>query len=113
VDQIRGRRTTFGIDGVGQVEGSTDAYLLDIGTVVAELSRGVTLLPGDVIALGPASQAVVVPASPRLAAATRVTASIEGIGEVNAVLVDQRKSTGSESPTVAKPQPTIAPTARK
>jgi hypothetical protein len=91
LEKLTARRTTFAIDGIGEVAGSADACVLDAATIVSELSRGITLLPGDVIAFGPSSPGLVVPPSHQLPSNTQLTASIEGIGTVTALLTDRRK----------------------
>ncbi len=90
LDNFRGRRMRFAVAGVGEVEHSTDAYLLDAPQVVAELSRGITLLPGDVIALGLPGRGLEMPAGQRLPENARLTASIDGVAEVSALIADRR-----------------------
>jgi 2-keto-4-pentenoate hydratase/2-oxohepta-3-ene-1,7-dioic acid hydratase in catechol pathway len=96
LEKLIARRTTFAIDGVGEIAGSTDAYVLDAATTVSELSRGITLLPGDVIAFGPSGPGLVVPPSHQLPSNTQLTASIEGIGHITAKLIDRRKFAASD-----------------
>ena len=87
-----GRKMSFAVDGVGETHISTDAYLLDGARVVAELSRWITMLPGDVISLGRTGPLLTIPCDRALPDGTRVHASIEGLDQVTAILDDQRLS---------------------
>jgi 2-keto-4-pentenoate hydratase/2-oxohepta-3-ene-1,7-dioic acid hydratase in catechol pathway len=93
----RNRRMSFEIEGLGRVEHSTADYLLTPAQVIAELSRGITLLPGDVIALGLPGAALELPADRPLDAGSRLRAAIEGVGDVSAPLVDERASAAPTS----------------
>ena len=87
-----GRKMSFAVDGVGETHISTDAYLLDGARVVAELSRWITMLPGDVISLGRTGPLLTIPCDRALPDGTRVHASIDGLDQVTAILDDQRLS---------------------
>ena len=70
------------IDGVGEVSGNTDEYLLLAPGILSFLNQQIALFPGDVVTLGRISNLITIPAEKDLAEAITLHASIEGIGEV-------------------------------
>jgi 2-keto-4-pentenoate hydratase/2-oxohepta-3-ene-1,7-dioic acid hydratase in catechol pathway len=86
---------TFAVDGIGEIADTTDSYALDAPTVIAELSRGITLLPGDVTSLGRTSPLLVMPYGATLKPGTQVRAAIEGLEPITATLDDQRAGPGA------------------
>jgi len=91
-----GRKMTFSVDGIGEVHGSTDAYVLDGPTVISELSARITMLPGDVVSLGRTAPLLTIPFDRRLPPGTHLQASIVGLGQVTAILDDQRVMASAE-----------------
>ena len=92
LETIEGREMTLEIDGIGQMTGSTDAYLLNGSTVIEELSTYITLLPGDVISLGETEATLTIPVDYHLPAGTQLRAAVNGLDPVVALLNDQRRS---------------------
>ena len=70
--------------------GRVGDYGVSVEAAVAWITSGITLLPGDVVSLGPSAATLTIPADEPLAAGTTLTAAIEGIGEIEIALVDQR-----------------------
>jgi len=91
-EAVRGRAMHLAVDGLGEVSGSTDQYLLLAPRILSFVSRQVTLFPGDVITLGRIGELVTVPDDRRLPAGTLLRASIEGVGELVNPLVDEREA---------------------
>jgi hypothetical protein len=78
---------------VGDASGETQLvgeYGTSVEEAIAWIADGITLLPGDVVSLGPSKATLTIPAEDRLAPGTTVVASIAGIGEIQVELVDQR-----------------------
>jgi 2-keto-4-pentenoate hydratase/2-oxohepta-3-ene-1,7-dioic acid hydratase in catechol pathway len=95
-DRIGGRATSIEITGFGSAEGSTDDYLDLAHRVLAFLSREITVFPGDVVTLGRLGALLEIPADAPLGPEVRMTARIEGIGEVVTNFVDRRSSSRRE-----------------
>jgi 2-keto-4-pentenoate hydratase/2-oxohepta-3-ene-1,7-dioic acid hydratase in catechol pathway len=93
--ETRGRRMTFTVEGIGEIADTTDSYALNAPMVIAQLSRGITLLPGDVISLGRASPLLVIPYGATLKPGTQMRAAIEGLEPITATLDDQRAGPGA------------------
>jgi len=73
---FRGKRISTSVNGEIRQEGSTDEMEWDMGYLVADLARTITLLPGDVILSGtPAGSRPVDPGD-------IVTVAVEGLGEL-------------------------------
>ncbi|WP_343292620.1 fumarylacetoacetate hydrolase family protein [Vandammella animalimorsus] len=71
------------VDGELRQSDNTASMLFDIATIVAELSKGMTLLPGDVIATGTPKGVGFAQLPPRcLEVGQTVRVRIEGIGEL-------------------------------
>ncbi|WP_347484788.1 fumarylacetoacetate hydrolase family protein [Vandammella animalimorsus] len=71
------------VDGELRQSDNTASMLFDIATIVAELSKGMTLLPGDVIATGTPKGVGFAQQPPRcLEVGQTVRVRIEGIGEL-------------------------------
>ncbi len=81
-------RLTCAVNGVTKQDNSTKELIFDIPATIAYLSRGMTLLPGDIIATGTPSGVGFARVPPEfLKPGDMVTCSIEGIGEIrNAVI---------------------------
>jgi 2-keto-4-pentenoate hydratase/2-oxohepta-3-ene-1,7-dioic acid hydratase in catechol pathway len=78
---------------VGQMQaapGRVGDYGVSVEAAVAWITSGITLLPGDVVSLGPSTATLTIPADEPLAAGTTLTAAIEGIGEIEVALMGQR-----------------------
>jgi len=91
---VRGRAMHLSLDGVGEVQGNTDEYVLLAPKVLAFLTRHITLFPGDVVTLGRARNLLAIPVEERLPEGTALHASIEGIGELQSLLEDGRRLPG-------------------
>jgi len=91
---VRGRAMHLLLDGVGEVQGNTDEYVLLAPKVLAFLTRHITLFPGDVVTLGRARNLLAVPVEERLPEGTALHASIDGIGELQSLLEDGRRLPG-------------------
>jgi 2-keto-4-pentenoate hydratase/2-oxohepta-3-ene-1,7-dioic acid hydratase in catechol pathway len=74
------RRCTAGIKGVGEVTGTTDAYLVRAPALIAFISQYITLYPGDVVTLGRLDDLLTIPDDAVYNA--RGYAEIDGIGRV-------------------------------
>jgi 2-keto-4-pentenoate hydratase/2-oxohepta-3-ene-1,7-dioic acid hydratase in catechol pathway len=79
-DDVRGRTMRLSIPGIGEVEGSSDEYVLLAPQILAFLSQEITLFPGDVVTLGRTRELLTLPVAESPSTFT-VTASIEGLGE--------------------------------
>ena len=68
---------------------NTSSMIFDIATIIAQLSAGMTLLPGDVIATGTPKGVGIAQCPPRcLQTGQTMRARIEGIGELGNTIVD-------------------------
>ncbi|MCD6291345.1 MAG: fumarylacetoacetate hydrolase family protein, partial [Anaerolineae bacterium] len=66
LEEVRGRVMHLAVEGVGEVYGNTDEYVLMGPAVLAFLSRHITLFPGDVVTLGRTRDLLTIPADRRL-----------------------------------------------
>ncbi len=79
---FRGKRITTYVNGEIRQEGSTDEMEWDMGYLVADLARTITLLPGDIILSGtPAGSRPVDPGDV-------VTVTVEGLGVLTNTIVE-------------------------
>lgn len=90
-DEIAGRTMRLAVDGYGELECSTDEYLLRAPRILALLTQWITVFPGDVVTLGRTGNMLAVPAGTRLGATCTLTASVEGIGQLTASFADERE----------------------
>ena len=90
-DAARGRRMHVAVDGVGEVVGNTDEYLLLAPRVLAFVTAQITLFPGDVITLGRVASQLNLEADAKLRSGCTLSGSIEGIGTVHCSIVDNRQ----------------------
>jgi 2-keto-4-pentenoate hydratase/2-oxohepta-3-ene-1,7-dioic acid hydratase in catechol pathway len=81
------------VDGYEPAIAWASDYLHRAPAVIAALSQFATLQPGDIISLGRAGEMVTLPADQRLAPGTRVVAEIADVGQVAAVIRDERRQT--------------------
>ena len=81
---------TLRVGETNRAQGRVGDYGVLVEEAVAWITAGVTLLPGDVVSLGPSGAAVTIAAEEALAAGTTLAATIEGIGEIEIPLVDRR-----------------------
>jgi len=80
--EFRGKRITTSVNGELRQEGSTDEMEWDMGYLVADLARTITLLPGDIILSGtPAGSRPVDPGDV-------VTVMVEGLGELTNTIIE-------------------------
>jgi 2-keto-4-pentenoate hydratase/2-oxohepta-3-ene-1,7-dioic acid hydratase in catechol pathway len=82
---LRGRAMKLSIEGIGDVAGNTDEYVVLAPKILAFLSRHITLFPGDVVTLGRVAGRLAVAAG-RLQPGACLRASIEGIGAIESAL---------------------------
>ena len=76
------------VDGEERQNDNTDSMIFNVATVIAQLSAGMTLLPGDVIATGTPKGVGFAQRPPRcLQVGQTVRARIEGIGELTNTIV--------------------------
>jgi hypothetical protein len=71
-------------------ETGTASSDMELGVVIGPEAVGVTLLPGDVVSLGPSGATVTIPAGERLESDPTIGAGIDGLGAVRVPLVDGR-----------------------
>ncbi|WP_313311154.1 fumarylacetoacetate hydrolase family protein [Pulveribacter sp.] len=77
------------VDGEERQNDNTSSMLFDVASVIAQLSAGMTLIPGDVIATGTPKGVGFAQRPPRcLQVGQTVRARIEGIGELVNVVVE-------------------------
>ncbi len=84
-DELDGRRTRVRcwVDGELRQDATTDHMIFDIPTLIETVSRGITLLPGDVIATGsPAGVGMGLKPPRYLATGSVVRIEIDGIGAI-------------------------------
>ena len=81
---IRGRAMTLSIPGLGELEASTDDYLLLAPEILAFLTQEITVFPHDVVTLGRVGPLMELPPDHGIADDFTVTVAIEGLGEVEA-----------------------------
>ena len=80
----RGKTIRTMVNGETRQEGNTDELVWDMGYLIADLARTITLLPGDIILSGtPAGSRPVEPGDV-------VTVEVEGIGELSNTIVAGR-----------------------
>lgn len=75
-------RMRLHVDGIGDVDTSTEEYIVDAQGLIVSLTRYLTLFPGDVVSLGRISTLLEVPADVVARDGIHGTASIEGLGEI-------------------------------
>ncbi len=85
VKTTKGLKMRLTVEGFGSVECSTDDYCCNPETVMEYLSQGITMFPGDVVALGRPTKVIEIPAGADIDG-KKVTAEIEGMGTVTATL---------------------------
>ncbi|MCL2069046.1 MAG: fumarylacetoacetate hydrolase family protein [Oscillospiraceae bacterium] len=82
-------KITARVNGEGRQEGRTDDFIFDIPHIVSELSRGITLMPGDIIMTGTPSGVGMGFDPPKfLRPGDVVECEIEGIGVLRNVVGD-------------------------
>lgn len=91
---LRGARLRLALVGPGQFGEAIEAPAADYGVTVEDavawIADGITLLPADVVSLGPSGATVTIPVDERLAPGTAIVAGIDGLGEVRVELIDRR-----------------------
>ena len=75
---------TLSVPGLGDLEASTDEYLLLAPEILAFLTQEITVFPHDVVTLGRTGELLELPPQHPLAADFMVAAAIEGLGGVEA-----------------------------
>ena len=76
------------VDGEERQNDNTNSMIFNVATVIAQLSAGMTLLPGDVIATGTPKGVGFAQKPPRcLQVGQTIRARIEGIGELTNTIV--------------------------
>jgi len=90
--QVRDRVMLLAVDGLGEIRSNTNAYLLLAPRILSFISDQVTLFPGDVVTLGRIGRRLTIPSAHQLSPRTTLRAIVEGVGEVQATLVDQRST---------------------
>jgi 2-keto-4-pentenoate hydratase/2-oxohepta-3-ene-1,7-dioic acid hydratase in catechol pathway len=89
---IRGREMILRADGFGRMRCSAADYRRGFAAMISMVSRATTLMPGDVLSLGPAGRELVLPAdsTPQARGAKRLCCSIEGFGGFEVDVLDER-----------------------
>jgi 2-keto-4-pentenoate hydratase/2-oxohepta-3-ene-1,7-dioic acid hydratase in catechol pathway len=85
-----GRAMRLSIDGFDPVETNTDVYAHEPAAAIEVITRFVCVDEGDVISLGTAGPKIVVEPDRKLPKGAKLTASIEGIGEMVLEIEDRR-----------------------
>ncbi|MFQ9680664.1 MAG: fumarylacetoacetate hydrolase family protein [Ruthenibacterium lactatiformans] len=70
------------VDGIGEIDTSTEEYIVDAEGILVSLTKYLTLFPGDVVSLGRISTLLEVPADIVAKDGIHGTAGIEGLGEL-------------------------------
>lgn len=83
--EVCGRKMTLSVEGIGEVEGSTDEYYSVPEDIVPFITEYVTLFPGDVLTLGHIKNRIKLKKD-QIADGMKVKASVEGIGDVEITL---------------------------
>ncbi|MCC6565340.1 MAG: fumarylacetoacetate hydrolase family protein [Chloroflexi bacterium] len=81
-DAWRGKVCRIAVEGVGTVETNTADYLFSAAQMIAYITRYITLFPGDVLALGPLGDELVLPDAVSRGASLTGYAEIDGLGRV-------------------------------
>jgi 2-keto-4-pentenoate hydratase/2-oxohepta-3-ene-1,7-dioic acid hydratase in catechol pathway len=79
----------------GSIKGCSDEYVLNFAQVLEFITKYVTLFPGDLLTLGRIGRTINVPAHELVTAGVKITAGIEGLGEISMIIKQesQRKPT--------------------
>jgi purine nucleosidase len=85
------RKMEIAIDGVGKEVTRTSDYLVDFRQVISFITKEITLLPGDVVSLGPAGKTLMIPAETRLINQARIRVEIDELGEFSVPVIDRRQ----------------------
>ena len=85
LDSTKDLKMKLTIEGYGEVEGSTAEYNVGPERTIEYMSGSITLFPGDLISLGRICQTIEIPAGADIDG-KKITAEIEGLGTVTAVL---------------------------
>ena len=83
--EICGRKMQLTVESMGDADANTDEYYSSIGETVDFITKYVTMFPGDVITLGHTRNRIVIPKE-KIFDGMKVTAKLEGIGEVELTL---------------------------
>ena len=83
---------TIQVNGFDPVRTRTASYLHRAPAAISTISQFATLQPGDIISLGRAGELLRIPAATHLPDGATVTARIEGLGAVEAIIEDRRAS---------------------
>jgi 2-keto-4-pentenoate hydratase/2-oxohepta-3-ene-1,7-dioic acid hydratase in catechol pathway len=92
----RGLALTLTVNGETRQSSSTDQMTRDVPEIIAQLSRSISLRPGDIIATGTPEGVAVEMENPRfLADGDVVVASVEGLGELTNTVRERRTGAAS------------------
>ena len=92
-DELEGRRTRVQcwVNGQLRQDASTEDMIFDLPTLIETCSRGITLLPGDIIATGtPAGVGMGLNPPVWLRHGDTVRVSIEGLGTLENTFVEEQ-----------------------
>lgn len=84
-EEILGRKMHLSVESMGDAEANTDEYYSSIGDTMSFVTKFVTMFPGDVITLGHTCDRIVIPKD-KVYDGMKITASMEGVGEVELTL---------------------------
>ncbi|MAE64419.1 MAG: hypothetical protein CMJ18_09130 [Phycisphaeraceae bacterium] len=89
-DKWRDAPMRIEIEGHGAAEGAVSDYDTGVERMIEWISKGVTMLPGDVAALGPGNACVKVPMTGSPGSKWKLRAGIKGLVDIDTHIEDQR-----------------------
>lgn len=79
---IYNQKMTLEVSGFGEVQGSTNEYVLNFAQILEFMTRYITMFPGDIITLGRIASRITVPTHTLVNAGPTIKAKIEGLPDI-------------------------------